>query len=172
MISVNPATVEDALGTIKMLGDTLHAAEGAASCIENLAYRLAQLDADVARIPNVHRSTVSRVLDMENDQLLVAGPLSFQYDVIQRAGGRNVSGDINESYPKVSFSQFSRWDPEVVFFCGYDRGFVKRFCSDKKRQVLRAVRTGRVYQFDCALTCRTGPRIVDMAELLFKTLYE
>jgi len=38
-------------------------------------------------------------------------------------------------------------------------------------EVLQAVREGRLYQFDCGLTCRTGPRIVDMAELLFETLY-
>jgi hypothetical protein len=28
-----------------------------------------------------------------------------------------------------------------------------------------------LYQFDCGLTCRTSPRIVDMSELLFQTLY-
>jgi iron complex transport system substrate-binding protein len=171
VILVNPATVEEALEVIAMLGVRLQAAERAQTCIWNLRSRLAQLDTKVARIPFSERHTVSRVLDIENDRFIVAGPLSFQYDVISRAGGRNVTGQIRETYPKVSFRQFRRWDPQMVFFCGYDRHFIPRFCADKKWRSLRAVQSGRVYQFDCALTCRTGPRILDMAELLFQTLY-
>jgi ABC-type Fe3+-hydroxamate transport system substrate-binding protein len=36
---------------------------------------------------------------------------------------------------------------------------------------MKAVQSDRVFTFDCSLACRTGPRIVDMVELLFKTLY-
>ena len=60
----------------------------------------------------------------------------------------------------------------MIFFCGYDRQFIQRLQTDMKWQSLKAIKTGRLHQFDCALTCRTGPRIVDMAELLFDTLYE
>ena len=103
---------------------------------------------------------------------MVAGPLSFQYDVISRAGGLNVTGEYQDAYPKVKWAQFRRWDPAMVFFCGYDPQFIPRLKADSKWQSLTAVKSGRLYQFDCALTCRTGPRIVDMAELLFSTLYE
>jgi iron complex transport system substrate-binding protein len=103
---------------------------------------------------------------------MVAGPLSFQYDVISRAGGLNVSGEYQDAYPKVSWAQFQRWDPAMVFFCGYDPQFIPRLKADSKWQSLTAIKSDRLYQFDCALTCRTGPRIVDMAELLFSTLYE
>jgi len=125
----------------------------------------------VAQIPDDQRLTVSRVLHLSEEGIIVAGPRSFQYDVIARAGGRNVSGSLPESYPKVSFEQFRAWDPAVVFFCGSDRTFVPRLCANAQWQTLRAVRTQRVYQFDCGLTCRTGPRIVDMAELLHDTVY-
>lgn len=172
MILVNPSTMEESLDLMESLGVTLQTEEQARTCVENLRSRLALLDAQVNRIPFEKRPTVSRILDIEDDQLIVAGPMSFQYDVIARAGGRNVTGAIKEHYPKVSFQQFIEWNPEVIFFCGYDSGFVSWICADEKWRPLRAVRAGRVYQFDCALTCRTGPRIVDMTELLFKTLYE
>ena len=116
--------------------------------------------------------TTARVLDLRNDRLIVAGPLSFQYDVIARGGGLNVSGHLHEAYPKVSFARFCQWDPEMVFFCGSDRAFIPRLANDPNWRLLQAVQTGRLYQFDCGLTCRTGPRIVDMTELLFETLYE
>jgi iron complex transport system substrate-binding protein len=137
-----------------------------------LRERLSRLEEKVARIPVSQRPTVSRVLDIDGGEIIVAGPKSFQYDVIAHGGGCNVSGEIAESYPRVAFERFVDWDPEVVFFCGYDRTFIDRLCADDQWRRLQAVRARRVYQFDCALTCRTGPRIVDMAELLFTTLYD
>ncbi|MBL6994713.1 ABC transporter substrate-binding protein, partial [Desulfobacula sp.] len=115
--------------------------------------------------------TISRVLDVENDNLIVAGSKSFQYDVIKCAGGINVTGGIDEAYPKVSFDQFKNWDPEIIFFCGSDKLWIEKIKGDLLWQNLRSVQKGRIYQFDCGLTCRTSPRIVDMAELLYKTLY-
>lgn len=171
MLLVNPATVGEALDVMTMLGAMLQTSNEAQKCIANLQDRLVCLDSIVDRIPLAERHTVTRVLDFSTDGIIVAGPMSFQYDVISRAGGLNVTGAIEESYPKVSFEQLGRWDPEVVFFCGYDRSFIPRLCADDKWRLLQAVRSGRVYQFDCALTCRTGPRIVDMAELLFNTIY-
>ncbi len=169
---VNPTSVAAALEDILRLGEMLDAAPAAQTCVQNLQTRLNALDRKVDRLPREKRLTVCRVLDLEGNQLIVAGPLSFQYDVITRAGGLNVSGQFKEAYPKIPWALFERWDPEMIFFCGYDRQFIQRLQTDMKWQSLKAIKTGRLHQFDCALTCRTGPRIVDMAELLFDTLYE
>jgi iron complex transport system substrate-binding protein len=60
----------------------------------------------------------------------------------------------------------------VIFNCGFDLNTLTGIADKPEWQSLQAVRSGNVFRFDCALTCRTGPRIVDMVELLFKTLYE
>ena len=171
VILVNPTDIDAALEVILMLGTLLNAADAALICVQKLRLRLKDLDRKVAEIPCEKRLTVCRVLDLEKNKLMVAGPLSFQYDVISRAGGLNVTGQFQQAYPKVSMAHFQHWDPEMVFFCGYDRQFIARLKSDSNWRALKAVQTGRVYQYDCGLTCRTGPRIVDMAELLFNTLY-
>jgi len=172
VILVNPTRVDAALEVMLGFGDLLDTSEAAQICVQNLRARLNILDRKVAKIPRERRFTVCRVLDLEGNKLMVAGPLSFQYDVISRAGGLNVTGQSQDAYPKVSWTQFQHWDPEMIFFCGYDRQFIPRLKADSKWRSLKAGKTGRLYQFDCALTCRTGPRIVDMAELLFNTLYE
>ena len=171
VILMNPATVDEALNAISELGDGLGVAEDAKRLVKNLRHRLTEVDDRVGRIPLEKRYSVSRILDWESSEFLVAGPLSFQFDVISRAGGRNVTGRFKEAYPRVSLAQLRKLDPEVIFFCGYDRNFIPRLVNDPKWRSFQAVHSGRVYQFDCALTCRTGPRIVDMTELLFKTLY-
>jgi iron complex transport system substrate-binding protein len=171
VLLVNPTSVDAALEVILRFGELLDASEAAQVCVQNLQARLNNLDRKVAKLPAEKRLTVCRVLDLEDNTLMVAGPLSFQYDVIWRAGGLNVTGQLKDAYPKISWAQFQDWDPQMIFFCGHDRRFISRLKADSKWQTLSAIRTGRLCQFDCGLTCRTGPRIVDMTELLFDTLY-
>lgn len=170
-IWTHAATVDQALEDLTFLGGNLGRSEAAQQLVRDLRERLARVDALVAGVDPARRLTVSRVLEWTGDEVLVAGPLSFQYDVIARAGGRNVTGELREAYPKLPLSVFLERDPEVVFFCGTDPRFVQRLSEHPEWSRFRAVRSGRLYQFNCNLTCRTGPRIVDMVELLYATLY-
>ena len=171
LLLFNPVCMADALTDILNLGVLLDLQHAARSMVDKLQERIDKLTEHVRQIPPDKYLTVSRVLDIENDRMIVAGPKSFQFDVIACAGGINVTGDIQEAYPKVSFEQFKKWDPKMIFFCGSDNRRIAHIKSDPAWQSLRAVQQDRIHQFDCGLTCRTGPRIVDMAELLYKTLY-
>lgn len=168
---VNPTTIEDVLADILHIGALLGVEDAAQSLVNSLQNRLEKLDKAVELISPNRRRTVLRVLDIEEDELIVAGPPSFQYDVIARGGGININSLPDAAYPKVTFSQFKKWDAEMIFICGSDKSYPARLKADQKWQELRAVEKNRLYQFDCGLTCRTSPRIVDMAELLFQTLY-
>lgn len=171
LVLFNPLSMKDALTDMLSLGEFLDLQGAVRSLVDDLWERIDKLTERVRQIPPERCMTVSRVLDVENDQLIIAGPKSFQFDVIACAGGINVTGSINEAYPKVSFEQFKNWDPEMVFFCGSDKRRIEHIKADPSWQSLESVKKGRIYQFDCGLTCRTGPRIVDMAELLYETLY-
>jgi len=170
-VLVHPASVDQALEDMSFLGEMLGVPDRAYRLITGLQDRLSRVDEYVRRIPPDRRRTVSRVLEWTEDGLIVAGPLSFQYDVIERAGGRNVTAALPEAYPRISLSEFRALDPEVVFFCGVDTRFIGRLRDHSRWRDFRSVREDRVYGFDCGLTCRTGPRIVDMVEMLHRTLY-
>jgi iron complex transport system substrate-binding protein len=167
----DPESVDDVLDLIEHFGVSLGATESATELLDKLNARLALLDAKVGKIPAEQRLTVCRILEWDKGQIYVAGPKSFQYDVIARAGGLNVSGEIHEAYPKIPVKQLGKWDPAAIFFCGYPKDFILKALS-RSSTSLRAVEYDRLFRFDCNLTCRSGPRIVDMAELLHKTLYE
>ena len=167
----NPATVDEALADMLALGDILNISEKVELLISGLKRRMEKLAEQVKQIQPEERLTVSRVLDINGEKLIVAGPKSFQYDVIKKAGGINVTTAINEAYPTVSFQSFKTWDPDMIFLCGTDHSYISRLEADPLWQLLTAVRNRKIHLFDCGLTCRTGPRIVDMAELLFQTLY-
>ena len=171
VILVNPVSVDEALNDMIRIGKLLGAQQNTENLVANLRARLAVVDAKVSAIAMENRFTVSRILDLEDNRFHVAGPLSFQYDIITRAGGKNVTGSISEAYPKITLTRLRQWNPEIVFSCGFDLNSIPGIINNSDWLSLRAVRSGKVFVFDCSLTCRTGPRIVDMVEKLFDTLY-
>ena len=171
LLLVNPTTVDGAITDMARIGKILGIDDTAQNLAAKLRARLAKVGAAVRALAPEDRLSACRILDLEDGRLHVAGPLSFQYDIIARAGGGNVTGSIGEAYPKISFAQLLEWDPQVIFNCGFDLRITPGFADRPEWKSLQAVQSGRVFTFDCGLTCRTGPRIVDMVELLFKTLY-
>ena len=171
-ILVNPLSVEGAIADMGRIGKILGAHEVSKCLVSAPSARLSAIDAAVDKIAGENRKTACRILDMDNGRFHVAGPLSFQYDIISRAGGQNVTCSENEAYPKITLTQLREWDPQVIFNCGFDLNTLAGIADKPEWQSLQAVQSGNVFRFDCALTCRTGPRIVDMVELLFETLYE
>jgi iron complex transport system substrate-binding protein len=171
LVLFNPVTVDHALSDMISLGTLLGRIETAELLVQDLKHRMQKLAGKVKQVKPEERLTVSRVLDIEGENLIVAGPKSFQYDVIKKAGGKNVTTAINEAYPTVSFQSLKTWNPDMIFLCGTDQSYISRLQTDLLWQSLAAIQNGKIYLFDCGLTCRTGPRIVDMAELLFETLY-
>ena len=171
VILINPITVNEAITDIARLGELLRVREPSLNLVAKLRSRLSTVDGRVSAIDTENKLTISRILDMEGDRFHVAGPLSFQYDIISRAGGLNVTGSIQEAYPKITLTQLREWNPQVVFSCGFDLNSLPRIANKPEWRSLNAVQSGKVLSFDCGLTCRTGPRIVDMVELLFNTLY-
>ena len=171
VVLVNPITVNETIADIAQLGELLRARELSQNLVTKLRSRLSAVDDRVSDIGRENKLTISRILEVEDSRFYVAGPLSFQYDIITRAGGLNVTDSIPEAYPKITLTQLREWDPQVVFNCGFDLNSVPGIANKPEWRSLSAVQSGNVYSFDCNLTCRTGPRIVDMVELLFNTLY-
>jgi len=171
VLLVNPTTVGEAIADISRIGIMLGAKDKSEELVAELQARLSEIDARVKYIASQSKPTVCRILDMEDGRFHVAGPLSFQYDIITRAGGRNVTCATQDAYPNITLAQLQEWDPQMIFNCGFDLLTNPGLRDKLEWQSLNAVQSNRVFSFDCSLTCRTGPRIVDMVELLFKTLY-
>ena len=171
VILVNPITVNEAVTDIARIGEMLGVHQPSEILVDHLRSRLSELDNRVSAINLESKLTVIRILDLEDGRFHVAGPLSFQYDIISRAGGQNVTSSIQEAYPKITLTQLRQWNPQVVFNCGFDLNSLPGIANKPEWRSLKAVQSSNVFTFDCNLTCRTGPRIVDMVELLFDTLY-
>jgi iron complex transport system substrate-binding protein len=97
---------------------------------------------------------------------------------VASAGGENVFGEIGQHSPWLSWDELQAADPDVLVLspCGFtlERSLVDVAIlrAHPVWQSLRAVRSGRVYAIDGnAYLNRSGPRLVDSAELLGRVLW-
>ena len=156
-----PPTIAESLDSMGEIAALLGRETIWADLLEALQERLARIRKRL-RSRSGHRPSVFRIMNW--DPLITPGPGAFQHDVIEFSGGVNVAGDGPAPYFVCDVNEMLTRDPEIIFFC---EPKIKTFLeNDASWKEVSAVRCGRVYIYDCGLTCRSGPRIVDMAERL------
>lgn len=121
---------------------------------------------------------------MSADPYITPGPGSFQYDALKIAGAQLMDFQSVDSYVKVYWDQIIEFDPEVILFCGVEKGQTPppkcRGCAAGNPichrtledivtgdwEQITAVRENRVYPISCHMLCRPGPRLIDGMEKL------
>lgn len=80
------------------------------------------------------------------DPLFTCGKGSFIHDLIETAGGKNIAGEINQPFPRISSEFILSKDPEVIILPYMGRNFGKETLKQRKGwKNISAVKTGRIY---------------------------
>lgn len=162
----DPGTVAASLEAMKDAALILGREEVGETLLEGLTERIGKVESALAS----RTTPAPRVLRIMNwNPLISVGPGSFQHDVIGMAGGRNIMGDALAPYLVCSPELAAERNPQVIFFC--EPHLVEVLHRDPTWQEVEAVRENKIFVFDCGLTCRSGPRIVDMLDGLATVLY-
>jgi iron complex transport system substrate-binding protein len=107
-------------------------------------------------------------LQVDQEPLITVGCLSIHNDLIERAGGDNIAGHIEQRYPVYSLEEVLRAGPEVILFTGMvgEKVLPLRISFWQPWTMLPAVRNQRLSWVDPDLIDRPGPRLVDGLEFL------
>jgi len=118
------------------------------------------------RIRDLARPRV--LLEIDEEPLITVGRSSIQGDLIQRAGGANIAGDIDQRYPVFNLEEVLKAQPQVILFTGManSASLPRRMNFWRRWTMLPAVKAGRLLWVDPDLVDRPGPRLVDGLELL------
>lgn len=141
---------------------------------EAAAPRLAALKARAARIQQLVRNHPRpRVfLQISPEPLRTVGNQAIQDDLIRRAGGINIAGNISRHYPPFSLEQVFRAQPDVILLTsmkGQDMTAEIKFWQ--RWPTLPAVRQSRIHLVNSDLIDRPGPRLIDGLELLARLFH-
>ena len=118
-------------------------------------------------IPYEARPRVLRIMSYE--PLIVAGPGSVQYDAIDIAGGENISLSNSPPFPSISLEVLRDYDPEVIITCDWKKREVVE--GLKGWEDIAAIKNAQVYSLPCGISCRPGPRVVELVERIAEFLY-
>ena len=162
--------VRDVFDGIRQMGRLLGTASAAA---DSAAALEASFDALRARTDDLGDGDRPRVLVLIGDETLYAfGGSSYVHTLVEAAGGRSITADLEASAPTLSEEYVLEQRPDVIvgaWGADYDPDRLERL--HPTWDVVPAVASGRVYSLDPDLLLRPGPRLVDGAWAIARHLH-
>lgn len=178
VLVATPISVDDIFTLMNKLGDITQTE----ITVQPLTRRLQERIDKLSQESTLRRPRVFRL--MSTDPLITPGPSSFQYDALRLAGAQLLDFQSTAPYAKVSWNQIKDFDPEVILFCGVEKGqqlplkckgcLAKNpICHRTAADIMTgewehstAVRENKIYPISCDTICRPGPRLIDGIETL------
>jgi iron complex transport system substrate-binding protein len=172
IISLEPSSFEDVLGTIQTIADIAGVPQRAHRILELSRSALAALRVRIAGLPR------PRALLLEwTDPPMSAG--HWAPDLIELAGGDPVLANPRGDSKVLTWDAIAAADADVILVapCGYDLETAKAAIDEIKAEPewagLRAVRGRRAWALDgSAYVNRPGPRLVRSVEIFARALHE
>jgi iron complex transport system substrate-binding protein len=176
IVSLAPYRLNDVWEDLLRVGEALGRPTQARALLHSYQQRLEQLAHTTNRLSQDHGGR-PRVAILEwLDPLMGAG--NWTPELVACAGGEPLFGEVGLHSPWLTWEELRAADPDVLILapCGFT---LERTCRElpllQRHSVwptLKAVREQQVYAIDGnAYLNRSGPRLVESAELLGRTLW-
>jgi iron complex transport system substrate-binding protein len=172
LISLAPYSLADVLADIQRVGVELDEPERAMSVTGALSQRMTAIEKQTAAADNRPRVACIEWLE----PLMAAA--NWIPELVQMAGGENLSGDAGQHSPKIKLDNLLKSDPEVIVLmpCGFNMERTAAELHVLSNQPgwneMKAVRERQVYVVDGnQYFNRPGPRIAESLEILAEILH-
>ncbi len=172
VVSLSPYRLQDVWEDVLRVGQALGKHDQAQTLVKKYQQRLADLSIKTAAFDTKPGVAVLEWLD----PLMGAG--NWTPELVAYAGGENIFGEIGQHTPWLTWEELQAANPDVIVLspCGYtleramqDVPLLQNHCAWTD---LQAVRNGNIYAIDGnQYLNRSGPRLVDSAELLARVIW-
>jgi len=162
----DPHDLEGVFQSIKTIGDLLGQQEQAEKLLGDLRARVAEVQGKVKDL-----QPVTVFYQVSASPLWTAGKKSWITDLIQRAGGRSVTGDIEGEWMRYSDEAALASRPEAIIIPTSDSPNGSKVEVAQALQKSPAVQNNRVYTINSDYLSRPGPRLVDGLEQIARALH-
>jgi len=140
---VNPHGIEGVLSSLLSLGEALDRKDGAVELVSQLRARLRAVEAHVQTRP-----AIRVFMPIWYDPVITIGRHAFITEIIQAAGGRSVTDDINREWPEISLETVIERKPEALVLMQGSKMSLMTIAGRPGWKTLDAVRQRRVYLVD------------------------
>ena len=176
---IDPQTVEGVIEALKTVGIlTGHRAQ-ALDLVQDIKSRISVLNKKLGALPADRRPTVF-VGSPQRTENWTPGPGTFSTDVIQRAGGRNISDELKSgTWGVYSLEKIVAKNPEVILSTVHEAQDVEKSTQSlialakgmSGWKNIRAIKNGRVVLLPEDWLLRPTPRMIKAIEQLAQMLH-
>jgi iron complex transport system substrate-binding protein len=158
VFGIKTTDLDDLLNDIRRIGEITDKeieAQALTSEMESKIQAVTNLTAELEQRPRVFYI-------VWHDPLWTAGSGTFIHELIEKAGGVNIFGNVT-GYPMVSIEEVIARDPEIIITSSWP-GVYEWAMNSTELEVTAARQSGSVYTCDDNLVQRPGPRLVEGLE--------
>ncbi len=170
-LTFEPNSLDEIMDLMLLLGDATGHAADAASAVEQMKARVSVVASVVETIPQSERVTL--FYEVWHEPLMTTTNRTFIGEIITLAGGENIFGDLEETYPAVSAEEIIAANPDVILgpTSHGDQLTAEVIAKREGWSELSAVQNNAIYLIDGDIISRAGPRVVDALEAVASALY-
>ena len=169
VVGLNPKNINDVISSITMVGKITGKDEEATRLTEEMKERIEAVLSETSSLVENNRPRVLYVVWYK--PLWTAGSGTFIDELIQKAGGVNIAGDI-PGWPQINLETVLEKNPQVVIVGeGHPGGLVETVREESLLETIDAFKYNQIYIIDADIVSRTGPRIVDALEEMAKIIH-
>lgn len=171
---VDPSSLKELFQSIEEIADLTNRKKQAKTLIKNIKDVMQRIDMAVSKIPENDRPKV--YVEFWHDPIMTIGGDSFINDMIEVAGGINITRDLKRSYSKIDPEVVILRDPNVIILTCHvkNRSWIKeRFAKRIGWGDIDAVKNNRIFQdINPDIILRPGPRVKEGIMELYRRFYE
>jgi len=169
VVGLNPKNIDDIISSITMVGKITGKDEEATMLTEEMKGRIEAVLSETSSLVESDRPRILYVVWYK--PLWTAGSGTFIDELIQKAGGINIAGDI-AGWPQISLETVLEKNPQVVIVGeGHPGGLVETVKKEGTLWITDAFKYNQIYIIDADIVSRTGPRIVDALEEMARIIH-
>ena len=169
--AMHPENIEEIFFHIKVTGAITKRDEEASSLVNELREKLEEIEERTEVLEEEQRP---RVYYAMGNLLTTTGKETFQHDVIELAGGKNIAAEYLSSWGQFNFESIIKENPQVIIYSshGGESLLPEQIKNDEKLKDVDAVKNNRIYPINENEISRPGPRIVNATQTVYGYLSE
>ena len=169
VICLDAHTIDDVIHNINFIGEIMGTEEKAMEITEDIAKRVEDVK---NKVSGLEKPVV--FFEVWDEPLTSAGPGTFINNLVELAGGKNMTGDATTYYPQIDFEIVVDQDPDIYMAVNHQREV--EIVDRPGYEDLKAVKTGKVFTIEDDWVTLPGPRIIlgleEMAFLLHPEAFQ
>jgi len=170
LVYLDPKDINHIISSITTVGKITGSVKESARLTEEMGKRIEAVISETSSLIENNRPRVLYVVWYK--PLWTAGSGTFIDELIQKAGGINIAGDI-AGWPQMNLETVIEKNPQVIIV-GYSEDQPELIQVVRNESILDqtgAFKNNQIYTIDTDIVSRTGPRIVDALEEMAKIIH-